>query len=160
MSIFPFTTDIEPLLANLDGIPIDPEVQFANEFKALLDGPGELWGPQATGRSKLATRLHFAGWSRAELESVGLKPKDVENFRRKYKLTLGGAGRPKGIPQSTVRQPEGNTIKDILATAEARRVALTAQIELKRLETEQLEQELAQIEEAIKAMQPNEQPVI
>ncbi|HBO3276647.1 TPA: hypothetical protein L4S01_001568 [Pseudomonas aeruginosa] len=153
MTTFPFTTDIDRLAERLDDIPIDPNVPFAAEFRSLLAGTAELWGPQATERSKLATRLHFAGWSRSELESVGLKPKDVENFRRKYKLTAGSAGRPKVKARANAGASESSTIKEILATAEARRADLTVQIQQKRMEGEKLEQELLQIEEAIKALQ-------
>ena len=96
MATLPFTEDIAPLMANMDGIPIDDNVPFADAFKKIMEAnEGNPWGPQATEASKLATRLHFAGWSRQELESVGLKPKDAENFRSKHKLTLPRAGRPR-----------------------------------------------------------------
>lgn len=96
MATLPFTEDIEPLLKNMDSIPIDDNVPFADGFKKVMEAyEGNPWGPQANPRSKLATRLHFAGWSRQELESVGLKPKDAENFRSKHKLTLSRSGRPR-----------------------------------------------------------------
>ena len=103
MASLPFTEDIAPLLENMDGIPVDDNVPFSDAFKKVMEATeGNPWGPQATEASKLAPRLHFAGWSRQELESVGLKPKDAENFRSKYKLTLPRSGRPRNpsIPQA------------------------------------------------------------
>lgn len=98
MATFPFTESIEDLLDGMDAIPIDDSVPFADGFKSVMEANNwNPWGPQAAPRSKLATRLHFAGWTRQQLEAVGLKPKDVENFRRKHKLTAGEAGRPKAL---------------------------------------------------------------
>lgn len=96
MAAFPFTESLEDLLSRMDAIPIDDSVPFADGFKKVMEEHnGHPWGPQATPMSKLATRLHFAGWTNQQLEQVGLKPKDHENFRRKYKLTQRSAGRPK-----------------------------------------------------------------
>lgn len=96
MAAFPFTEEIDHLYQHMDEIPVDGDVRFAQAFMELLSKTnGNPWGPQASDRSKLATRLWFAGWTRAQLEQVGLKPKDVENFRRTHGLTAGEAGRPK-----------------------------------------------------------------
>lgn len=103
MASLPFTEDITPLMENMDGIPVDDSVPFSDAFKKILAATeGNPWGPQATEASKLATRLYFAGWSRQELEAVGLKPKDAENFRSKYKLTFSRSGRPRNpsVPQA------------------------------------------------------------
>lgn len=113
MAALPFTEDIEDLLRHMEDIPVDGDVRFAQAFMELLkETGGNPWGPQASERSKLATRLWFAGWSRAQLEQVGLKPKDVENFRRTHGLTAGAVGRPsksiKGtskVPPTALREP-------------------------------------------------------
>lgn len=108
MAIFPFTEDVDSLIDGMDAIPIDPEVPCAQKFQEILiEHSGNPWGPNATARSKLATRLHFAGWSRQELEQVGLKPKDVENFRQKFglKVSKRASRRPRNpsVPEGTKR---------------------------------------------------------
>lgn len=102
MAPFTLAGNIEELLAKMDELPIDEGVPFADKFKNLLATKGVegLWGPQASERSKLATRLHFAGWTRQELEDYGLKPKDVENFRRKFGMTSHKPGRAKSTKGS------------------------------------------------------------
>lgn len=147
MATFPFQEDIEPLLSSMDAIPIDPLVPYAEEFKRLLEERGDsLWGPQATSRSKLATRLHFAGWSRSELLEVGLKPKDVENFRLKYSLKKQRPGRQRGTkgspPVSIFAAPDAETLLEGL---KARQQELHEHIEACQIE-------LQRVNAAIEAM--------
>jgi len=123
VATLPFTEDIEPLLENMDSIPIDDNVPFADGFKKVMEAyEGNPWGPQANPRSKLATRLHFAGWSRQELESVGLKPKDAENFRSKHKLTLSRSGRPRNPSIPAAHKGNLFEIKPVVDPIEAIRI--------------------------------------
>lgn len=89
---YPYEGNPEDLLADIDEIPIDDSVPFASEFRRLIE-EGTAWAPQTTPQSKLATRLHFAGWTRQQLIEFGLNPKNVENFKRNKGLA-GQAGRP------------------------------------------------------------------
>ena len=93
---YPFNGTIEELAKIQEEIPIHPAVKGSFEFKRLVDA-GEAWGPQASDQSKLATRLWYAGWTRKQLEEFGLKPKDVENWRRYKGLTEAKAGRPSRV---------------------------------------------------------------
>ncbi|WP_397381137.1 hypothetical protein [Pseudomonas sp.] len=123
MATVPFTEDIAPLLESMDGIPVDDTVPFSDAFKKIMEEhEGNPWGPQATEASKLATRLHFAGWSRQELESVGLKPKDAENFRSKFKLTLPRAGRPRAKSAPQEQKASHCTAKPVVDPIEAIRI--------------------------------------
>lgn len=141
MAIFPFTENVDDLIDGMDLIPIDDSVPFAESFKKLLaESGGNPWGPQTTPRSKLATRLHFAGWTSQQLEAVGLKPRDVENFRRNRGLKTSRRGRPVASqPTSALSAPA------LLAAALARREELIADIAASQ-------DELARIEETIKLL--------
>lgn len=150
MATFPFTRDIESLLPDMEAIPIDESVPFADGFKKVMaETEGNPWGPQALPRSKLATRLHFAGWTRQQLEEVGLKPKDVENFRRKYQLTQSRAGRPSGPAMS----PEGARWSSAAPTADGFLAGLKERRQLLMAQVDACTEELQRIEEAIRALE-------
>lgn len=160
-TIFPFTKDIEGLVEKLDTIPIDNGVPFADGFKqVLLEHDGNPWGPQATPLSKLATRLHFAGWSRKELEEAGLKPKDVENFRRKHNMKATRAGRP-GNPGITPARKKGafaapspsEVIQQSIHAAQAEISMQEAVIENAQAKIEKLREQLEMHQKALMAYQ-------
>lgn len=101
---YPYEGNPEDLLDGTVEIPIDESVPFASSFRQLLE-EGTAWAPQTTPQSKLATRLHFAGWSRSQLIEFGLNPKNVENFKRNKGLTGQQAGRPvQGRASAPVRR--------------------------------------------------------
>ena len=143
MAIFPFTNDVESLIDGMDAIPIDPEVPCSERFQEILqEHSGNPWGPNASARSKLATRLHFAGWSRQDLEAAGLKPKDVENFRQKFGLKVS-----KRIPRYRRTAPSDTTSADVfLSGMKARRDVLRIEIEERQVELERLEKAIGALE--------------
>lgn len=155
MAPFTLARDLDELLSKMDELPIDESVPFAQDFKNLLatKGAGGLWGPQASDRSKLATRLHFAGWSRQALEELGLKPKDVENFRRKFGLVAKGPGRTKSTKG---KPPMGQTVDPVeairqkIAEAEGTIQEMREVIETAQNRIEECRAELAQHEAALK----------
>lgn len=158
-AVFPFTEQIEHLYERMGDIPVDGNVRFAQEFIGLLaEKGGNPWGPQASPRAKLATRLWFAGWTRAQLVQVGLKPKDVENFRRAHGLTAETAGRPKGSPAAQKQESPASYQAPISAIDSAaqklvqRRQALQMQIAKLSDEIVTIDAELAKLESAKKVL--------
>lgn len=140
MATLPFDPelDIGELLKEMESIPVDAAVPYSEDFKRLVQS-GKAWGPQASAESKLATRLFYAGWTTQQIDQVGLKSKNVENFRRKHKhLVQARPGRPPKLPNSVAEQlnaiPKSNA--DFAKELEETRRALeqtieTAQAELK-----------------------------
>lgn len=154
MASLPFTEDIEPLLENMDGIPIDDNVPFSDAFKKVMEATeGNPWGANTTPGSKLATRLHFAGWSRRELEAVGLKPKHVENFRGAHDLTAKRVGRPSKKKSKAIEvKPSVDPIEAIHAKCAELSGLIAEQqalIEKARIVIEGAETELKKQEEAL-----------
>ncbi len=138
MATLPFDPqiDLQELLRDMESIPVDANVPYAEEFKRLIEG-GKAWGPQALPESKLATRLYFAGWSPQQIEEVGLKSKSVLNFRVKYGFTQAGPGRPSANSvKPAIKPAPRKSIPDFVKELEKTRRALeqtieTAQAELK-----------------------------
>lgn len=122
MATLPFDPqiDLQALLRDMENIPVNADVPFAEEFQRLIED-GKAWGPQALPGSKLATRLYFAGWSPQQIDEVGLKSKSVLNFRVKHGFTQGGPGRPttvnvKSITRVTPRKSIPDFVKELEKT--------------------------------------------
>ncbi|MHD0644203.1 hypothetical protein ACYPKM_01035 [Pseudomonas aeruginosa] len=159
LAVFPFTEEIEHLYERMGEIPVDTNVRFAQAFISLLRKKGgNPWGPQATARAKLATRLWFAGWTRSQLAQVGLKPKDVENFRRAHGLTADAAGRPKGSSVAPKKEPlvSGqdpiSAIKSAAQKLTEKRQALQHKIAEMNNEIGSIDAELRKLDAAMKVL--------
>lgn len=139
MATLPFdpSINIGELLGKMEDIPVDASVPYAEDFKRLVK-TGEAWGPQASEESKLATRLYYAGWTNQQIDDVGLKSKNVQNFRRKHGHLMGSQGRPPK-PYRTVLghvglEPKSNAdfVKELEETKRALELTIEkAQAELK-----------------------------
>jgi hypothetical protein len=156
---FPFTSDIAGLLSDWGKVPIDETVPFAEEFQQVMTAHGgNPWGPQASAQSKLATVLHFAGWNRQQLEDVELKPKDVENFRRKHGMIARRIGRPKAKPEDSNKTDAVASLRDLspeelLAALKTRRDNLQTELTTQMAAVQDLQDKLTRLSAGIDAME-------
>ncbi|WP_085589304.1 hypothetical protein [Pseudomonas sp. B14(2017)] len=159
---YPFAGTLEELIEIQEQIPIDPDVPFAEEYRAIYrDTNGQPWGEKTSDRSKLAVRLWFAGWPRQGLIDLGLEPKHVENFRSKHRLTTGVRGRkfvrkPSASRSDVILNANsgGSVIASTLAEIRSNTTFVQGEIERLRRELEIREGELEQLQRMYNAVSP------